>query len=50
MAEIISNILDQEPAPDLKNFQRNRRLLWLSAAISLVMAVIGYIIILGLVL
>ena len=45
MTEIINNILDQEPAPDLKNFERNRRLLWLSAAISLMMAIIGYIII-----
>ena len=45
MAEIINNILDQEPIPDPKNFQRNRRLLWLSAAISLVLAIVGYIII-----
>ncbi len=49
MAEIINNILDQEPAPDLKNFQRNRRLLWLSAAISFILALVGYIIILTLV-
>jgi len=45
MAEIINNILDQEPVPEPKDFQRNRRLLWLSAAISLIMAIVGYIII-----
>ncbi len=49
MAEIINNILDQEPVPELKTFQRNRRLLWLSAAISFILALVGYIIIIGLV-
>ena len=49
MAEIINNILDQEPTPDIKNFQRNRRLLWLSAAISFILALVGYIIIIGLI-
>ena len=49
MTEIINNILDQESVPEPKNFQRNQCLLWLSAAISLVLALVGYIIMLNLV-
>jgi type IV secretory pathway component VirB8 len=50
MAEIINNILDQEQIPEPKDFQRNKRLLWLSAAVSFILALVGYIIIVMLVL
>ena len=43
MSEIINNILDQEPVPDARNFQRNKRLLWLFAVTSFVLVAFGYI-------
>jgi len=38
----INNVLDYTPPPSEKDFNRRRRLLWLSAAISFGMALGGY--------